>query len=558
MTGAPRLARRTAWTAWATAALLALAAGWPARAATGAAPPTLLVLVVVDQMRADYLARYGRRWTGGLRRLLEGGAVQDQTYYPYLNTVTCAGHATLATGSWPKTHGAVMNQWYDRTAGAVRTCTADPSVRTIAYGTNQVSRGHSAAALRVPTLAERLRGRWRGSRAVTISVKARSAIMMAGKGATAVTWHDAAGWQTSTAFGRPRREVAAALGRLAVDPRTLPPWERLLPPDAYAGADDGPGERPPRGWTDSFPHAFDGLPNARLPIRFEESPYSDAMLGAMAGAAIRDFRLGQRGVVDFLGVSFSATDLVGHPFGPDSHEVQDTLARLDGVLAQLLDTLDRAVGPGKYALALSADHGVAAVPEAARAAGLDAGRVPLGSVRAAVEGALADLGPGPHVAHVEYTQVYLTPDTRSRATSSTMAPALKALRALPGVGAAVWNAGLPSTDDGTATAVVDAVLAGHVPDRSGDLSVVPSEHWIFVPGTSAAGGDGTTHGSSHAYDQHVPLILFGTAFRTGHYGMRATPADAAPTLAATVGLTLDGIEGRVLREMLADTGAPPR
>ncbi|MEZ5292691.1 MAG: alkaline phosphatase family protein [Vicinamibacterales bacterium] len=543
---------------WSTAAVLALAAGWPPTAGTQAARPTLLVLVVVDQMRADYLTRYGGRWTGGLRRLLDGGAVQEQTFYPYLNTVTCAGHATLATGSWPRTHGAIMNQWYDRKARAVRSCTADPSVRTIAYGTERVSRGHSAAALQVPTLAERLRRRWLGSRAVTLSVKARSAIMMAGKGATAVTWHDAAGWQTSTAFGRPRRETAAALARLPVDPRHLAPWERLLPADAYAGADDGPGERPPRGWTARFPHAFDGLPSARLPIRFEESPYSDAALGAMAADAIRDFQLGQRGVVDFLGVSFSATDLVGHPFGPDSHEVQDTLARLDAVLAHLLDTLDRAVGPGKYAVALSADHGVAAVPEAARAAGLDAGRVPLASVRVAVEGALAPLGPGPHVAHVEYTQIYLTPETRARASAATMAPALKALRALPGVAAAVWNTSLPSADDGTPRPVVDAVAAGHVPDRSGDLSVVPAEHWIFVPGASAAGGDGTTHGSAHGYDQHVPLILYGPAFRAGRYADRATPADAAPTLAAAVGLPFNGVEGRVRREMLADPGAAPR
>lgn len=536
------------------AAVLAVAAAlWPARAAQapGARRPSLLVLVVVDQMRAEYLTRYASLWSGGFKRLLDEGAIYDQAFFPYLNTVTCAGHATLGTGAWPKTHGIILNQWFHRDVGDVRPCTADPSITTYTYGAASGGEGHSAAKLKVPTLGERMRRRWAQSRVVTMSMKARSAIMMAGKDATAVTWLGGKGWQTSSAFGRPRPEVARFLTAQPYTNDAGAVWERLLPIEAYTGADDGVGERPATGWTSTFPHPLSGTAKGTFKDLWEESPYSDAYLGAMAAAAIRDFRLGQRNVPDFLGVSFSATDLVGHSFGPDSHEVQDVLARLDRTLGRLMTTLDTSVGRDKYVLALSADHGVATVPEAARAAGRPAGRVPLGSVRTTVEKALAGIGAGPHVARAEYTQVYLTRDTQAKATAATVAPALAALRALPGVGAAVWNGALDQPQEGISPELLAAIRASHVPERSGDITILPQPGWIFVLGNSPNGGDGTTHGSPHEYDQHVPLVFLGGAFTPGHYGTRVTPADLAPTLAATIGMPMRDVEGRPLTDAVA-------
>jgi hypothetical protein len=546
-------ALRLAAPALVAAALASVAALWPARAAQAPAArrPSLLVLVVVDQMRAEYLTRYDSLWSGGFKRLLAEGAIYDQAFYPYLNTVTCAGHATLGTGAWPKTHGIILNQWFHRDVGDVRPCTADPSATTYTYGGASGGEGHSAAELKVPTLGERMRRRSAQSRVVTMSMKARSAIMMAGKDATSVTWLGGNGWQTSSAFGRPRRDVARFLAAQPYTNDTRTVWERLLPVEAYTGVDDSVGERPAMGWTATFPHPLSGTAKGTFKDLWEESPYSDAYLGAMAAAAIRDFRLGQRNVPDFLGVSFSATDLVGHSFGPDSHEVQDVLARLDRTLGRLLTTLDATVGRDTYVLALSADHGVATVPEAARAAGRAAGRLPLGSVSTTVDKALAGLGAGPHVARAEHTQVYLARDTQAKATAATMAPALAALRALPGIGAAVWNGALGGPQEGISPELLAAVRASHVPERSGDITILPQPGWIFVPGNSANGGDGTTHGSPHEYDQHVPLVFLGGAFTPGHYGTRATPADLAPTLAATIGLPMPDVEGRPLTDAVA-------
>lgn len=511
--------------------------------------PTLLVLVVVDQMRADYLSRFDARFTGGFRRLATEGRVYEQAFFPYLSTVTCAGHATLGTGAWPRTHGIILNEWYRRELARVRSCTADAATTPVQYSGVAEKESHSAGELRVPTLAERLRQRWPESRSVSLAVKPRSAVMMAGQGATSVTWVGADGWQTSTAYTRePLPEVMRALGPRVFERERGLVWERLLPAASYTGTDAGLGERPPTGWTNLFPHP---LLSPEHPKEFLElwqtSPYADEQLGAVAASLVESYALGRRDAVDFLGVSFPAVDKVGHDFGPESHELQDTVIRLDRTLGTLLAALDRLVGRDRYVLALSSDHGVAPVPEQRRAAGESGGRVPLATVADAVNSALtgAGLGPGPHVARVEYTEVYLAEATRAKVTAETMAPALAAIRALPGVRTVVWTPALASHDAGDP--VVRAMQAGFVPDRSGDITLAPAPYWIFVPGRNPDGGNATTHGSSNDYDQHVPLVFLGAPFAPGRVRDAVSPADAAPTLAATVNLTFTGVEGHALR-----------
>jgi hypothetical protein len=166
-------------------------------------------------------------------------------------------------------------------------------------------------------------------------------------------------------------------------------------------------------------------------------------------------------------------------------------------------------------------------------------------VRSTVDAALKDLGPGPLVARVEYTEVYLTEAARATMTAARVAPALAALRAMPGVAAAIWTPELAQARDLPGPTLA-AVRASYVPGRSGDITIVPAPNWILVPGNDPAGGTGTTHGSLHAYDQHVPLVFLGAPFAPGRYQAPASPADAAPTLAATVGLAMAGVEGRPL------------
>ncbi len=512
-----------------------------------AAAPKLLVTLVVDQMRFDYIERYGKTWKGGLGRLVQEGAVFERAFYPYLNTVTCAGHATIGTGTLPYRHGVILNEWYRRTSQRRMSCTDDPSATSVPYGAPAEPIGHSNNRLRTPTLGDRLRDRSPASRVVVLSMKPRSAVMLAGRGGNAVTWFsDTNVWATSTAFAL--APVAAVQQFVAVNPvdrERHEVWDRLRAEGDYIGTDVSVHERPHAGWTSTFPHSLSGAPGTPADRFFdfwERSPYSDAYLGRMAAALARDYQLGLRDAVDHLAVSFSALDYVGHDFGPASHEVQDTLFRLDRTLATLFAALDASVGRERYAVALSADHGVSAIPESLQHAGGDAGRVLNAAVQKTAEAAMTAVhGPGPHVAHVEYSNLYLTDQARQRARTdhTFVQPLLTAVAGMPGV-LRVFPAHDLESKRESADPVERAAALSHHPEESGEIVVVLWRNWIGTNSSAA------THGSGHWYDQHVPLILLGPSFRPGRYTTPASPADLAPTLAALIKLPMPDVDGRVL------------
>jgi predicted AlkP superfamily pyrophosphatase or phosphodiesterase len=541
------------------AAMLVLLAAATTYAAP-AQPPKLVVVIVVDQMRGDYIARYGSQWTGGLRRLVDGGAWFRRAAYPYLTTVTCVGHATVATGALPRTHGIVGNAWFDRDLGRSVGCTADPKQTTISYGA-PVSGGEGPWRLQTATLSDELRAQMPvPARVVTMSLKERSAIMLAGDRADAVTWFNAGagGFATSSAYASapvPFVQAFTKANPVTADVGTV--WTRTLPEGQYLHADAGTGEKPAAYWAAEFPHALTPkgqAPDAQFFEAWESSPFSDDYLGRMAIASVDALKLGQGKGTDFLGVSFSALDLVGHDFGPASHEVQDTLVRLDRTLGALLAHLDRTVGAGNYVVALTADHGAAPIPEQAAAAAIDAGRLDSASVRQALQTALeAALGPGPYVVGSQYSDLILQPEVLEKLRRDPLAArdVLRAVRAVPGIAAAFFADEL---DSHVAAGDRDAraALLSYYPGRSGDLLVMPKPYWFFVTADgSPQPGSATSHGTMYGYDQQVPIILYGRGIKPGEYARRATPADIAPTLAYLCGVTLADADGEVLSEALA-------
>lgn len=315
-------------------------AGAPARRT-----PTLVVIVVVDQMRADYVEKFGRYWTSGFRRLMDEGAWFRQAAYPYLTTVTCAGHTTVVTGSLPRTHGIISNAWWDRAAGKSVPCVSDPDQTLISYG-RPAKGGTSAHFMRVPTLGDELRVQAAvPPKVVTVSLKDYTATVMAGRHADVATWFDlgAQSFMTSTAFASaPVPFVTRFIASHPMESAFGTTWTKMLPDEAYLYADAGLGERPPAGWTSTFPHVLNGQggdkPDAAFYRQWDESPLSDAFLGQFAEAAVDEFKLGQGPGTDYLAISFSALDIVGHDFGPRSHEIQDVLARLDLTLGALIPT----------------------------------------------------------------------------------------------------------------------------------------------------------------------------------------------------------------------------
>src|SRR2546421_569615 len=198
-------------------------------------PPKLAVIVVVDQMRADYVDRFNGAWTSGLKRMVTQGAWFQQAAYPYLTTVTCAGHATISTGSFPHTHGVFQNAWFDREAHKQMTCTEDPRATDIGYGV-PVTGGDSAHRLKLPTFTDQMRSR-KQAHVVALSLKDRSAVMLAGHGGDAVIWlsNTLNGWESSSVYGdAPVPAVKAFIDANPIAADFGKTWDRLLPPAAYS------------------------------------------------------------------------------------------------------------------------------------------------------------------------------------------------------------------------------------------------------------------------------------------------------------------------------------
>lgn len=535
------------------AALVAVATRAPS-AAQPRPVPKLVVLIVVDQMRADYVERFQTEWTGGLERLVHDGAWFRRAAYPYLTTVTCAGHATVSTGAFPRTHGIIQNGWWDRDRQAAVTCTADPQVKNLGYGMPATG-GDSAHELAVPTLADIMRTE-RGSHVATVALKARSAIMLAGHGGHA-TWlaEDLSGWETSSAFGDGRTvpSIASYLAANPIDADFGKTWNLLLPLARYHEPDEAPGEAAPRPWTRTFPHLLNsasGQPDAQFHGLWERSPYADEYVGRFAAALVQSERLGQHDATDVLGISFSTPDLVGHGFGPRSREMHDIYAHLDRTLGALFDRLDTAVGRHAYVVALSADHGVTDIPEQLVSEGRDAGRIDPAAIARTVESnAAAALGPGMYLARVVVNDIYFLPGIYDRLAASPGAldAIVRALGGVPGVRTAFTaeqvRAGGSSTD-----AVLHAATLSYFPGRSGDLILVPKPGWMFAT-------TGTTHGTASEDDQRVPVIFYGAGVKPGVYGDAATPADVTPTIAAVLGIRMPRADGHPLSAALLSKNA---
>ena len=510
--------------------------------------PKLIVLISIDQMRGDYIDKFQHQWSKGLKRLITEGAWFRQADYPYYNNVTCAGHASISTGTVPAVHGMVLNQWWERNNSALVSCTDDESQKLITYGIPVSGVGHSARQLLSTTLADELRLQGAAApRVVSISLKARSAISLAGHKPDAVIWLDEADgeWVTSTGFtSAPTSFFADYISKHPLRSEMGRRWDRSLPIDRYVGQYSSKDRRRIALVTTEFPHTVKGTGaevGGAFTDAWESSPFSDEYLAALATTAIDAMKLGRGPATDFLAVGFSALDKVGHDFGPDSHEVQDVLIQVDARIGALLDKLDRDVGKGNYVVGLSSDHGVSPVPERVKAQGFDAGRISTTAMGRAIDEVLArELGGGPYRTRVIYNDVYFNDGVYLRLTENAKAmdAVVSAIRKIEGVWRVYRKEELTAADPFTRPSALS-----HYEGRSGDLKVLARAYWIYSTST-------TTHGTGHGYDTRVPVLLYGQGIKAGEYLQPAAPIDLAPTLAFLSSITLPDAMGRVLTEAL--------
>jgi predicted AlkP superfamily pyrophosphatase or phosphodiesterase len=519
-----------------------------------ASRPKLILQITVDQLRADLPTRYyDRLGKGGFKYLWEKGIVFTNAHHAHANTETIVGHATLATGAHPSVHGMVGNLWFDRETGfttynvedadyRLLTESADVDDATEIDPTQRAARseGRSPTAMLVTTIADELRSNTNGrAKAIGVSVKDRGAISMAGHSGTAYWFSKATGgFVTSTYYlDRYPDWVAAfnAAGPTAIYASTA--WELLRERDSYlfGDADDRPWETDVAGFGRVFPHAFGDGSSRYFTTWLTLSPAGDRLVLDFAKRALVEESLGKDGVTDYLSVSFSSTDYVGHVFGPSSLEAEDNILRLDRALAELFAFVDDEVGLDATLIVLSADHGGPDTPGYVNALGMPGGYVDPGAwgadaaidrikARFGIEGALIETYAHPYL----YLSRDVTGDSRIDRAELEAAVADELAR-FPGVELAVPSTALRSGNVPD-TELHRRVLRNFHPKRSGDVFIVFEPNWFVndFDGLTVA----STHGSPWNYDTHVPIVFAGSRLRPAKIDRGVRTVDIAPTLSA--------------------------
>ncbi|MCE4553748.1 alkaline phosphatase family protein [Pelomonas cellulosilytica] len=534
---------------------LALAAALSACTTPPPAPPPgpkLLVLVVIDglPMRQVTGAR-SQLVPDGFARFLDHGRWFSQAHYGHGHTVTAAGHSVMLTGAYPQRTGIISNEWRDPATGGPVYNTGDAAYTYLDNPTAPLS-GTSPRNLKAETLGDVLRGRSPSSKVIGISGKDRGAILPAGHLGTAYMYMGETGQFSSSTY------YMSALPAWVKDFNAARPadaffqkaWAPLLAESAYArDVPDGQPWQIASGNGNRLPAVIGAqmdAPGPRFYGNLLASPFGDELTLAFARAAVTNEQLGQRGVQDILSVSLSSHDYVNHAFGPESRLSHDHLLHLDRHLQAFFQFLDQTVGAGNYVLALTADHGFTDTPEWALTQGRDAGRFNNGPSLAAVNAALsARFGVDKLARNFSASGLLLDePLAAERGLTFTdvQAVARDELLKLPGVDAVFTREQLLGSD--TTTSYLEAMRKSYDPTRAAQLQIVLRPNWIF---SSRPGG--STHGSPHVYDTHVPLLFWGPAYvGAGEVPTRVEIADLAPTLAAIAGLPAPAqAQGRDLR-----------
>lgn len=540
--------------------------------------PRLVLLIVVDQFRYDYLTRFRTLFgTRGIGRLLREGANWTNANYDQVPTYTAPGHAALMTGSWPRQNGIVANDWYERETGKKVTSVTDETTQLLEGRAG--APGYSPRRLLCSTVGDELRQASNDrSKVIGISAKARAAILPTGRRASAAYWYstDNGNMVSSTYyFDRVPDWVLKFNQRRMVEGWYGARWERLLPEAEYskrAGRDEVDWENRDKKSKDSnsFPHIVTGggKPNERAFYRaIDYSPYSNDLLLAFAQAAIANEKLGADDDLDVLSISFSANDHVGHRFGPNSQEVMDITLRVDQQIGALLDFVNEHIGLRNTIVIFSADHGVAPVPEYQAWKNLPGRRIEEAGLRKLVEDGLqARYGRGGRDYIQTFTSrnepgvinanLYLNHDALRRDgvdTSECERVVGELAMQLPGAKRYFTRTQLESRQISKSDSMARRVLNGFHPSRSGDVVMVlePYSMLFDLPDDSTETRATTTHGSPYNYDTHVPLIIMGAGFAPGKYAAAATPADIAPSLARVLNVPAPKCSvGRVLVEAI--------
>lgn len=518
--------------------------------------PKLVVGIVVDQMRWDYLYRYYDRYDpkGGFKRLITQGFSCDNTLIPYIPTITACGHSCIYTGSVPAISGIAGNSWWDYNLGKDVYCTDDSTVKTVGNASVEVGR-MSPRNLLVTTIGDELKlaTNFR-SKVIGIAIKDRGGILPAGHSANAAYWYDGrtGDWISSTYYMTELPDWAKSLNsKKLVDKYFSQDWNTLYPINTYtmSSADDVPWEGKPFGANaKGFPYnlkQFVGKNYGLLPV----TPYGNNLTVEMAKAAVLGEKLGADGETDLLAVSFSSPDYIGHTFGPNSVEAEDGFLRLDKALGELFNFLDEKVGKGEWLAFLSADHGAAHAPGFLKDHKIPAAIIDPSKMEREINDGLKERFGVDKLIMIEINnyQIYLDRNTirsnKNLNETEIKKWVLNYLAKQPSVSRAV---DLEALGDVALNARQKEMIGnGYYPSRSGDILI------MFLPQfIEGVGNTGTTHGAWNPYDDHIPLLWYGWNIKPGKTNRETYMTDIAPTICALLHIQMpSGSIGHVIGGM---------
>ena len=514
--------------------------------------PKLVIGLVVDQMRWDYLYKFKKLYgKGGFNRILSNGFSCDNTMITHLPTYTAVGHTGIYTGSVPAIHGIVGNNWIDRASGKNMYCTDDSTV--IGVGSNNDAGKMSPKNMLTTTVSDQLRlSNNFKSKVIGISLKDRGAILPAGHTANAAFWYDdkEGKWISSTFYmqnlplwvnvfnDKKMPDSLLALG-----------WNSIMPIKEYDLSTDDKESyegKIPGINQNNFPYNTSAIGDKKYKA-FRYTPFGNTYTLKFAESAIENESLGKGSVTDFLAVSLSSTDYIGHTFGPNSVEIEDTYIRLDKDLTDFFNYLDKTIGAGNYLFFLTADHGVAHNPEFMKENKIPAGNYDDNELVKALNDTLKSLNLSfPQVTAIENSQIYFNNnDELIKANGKAIIKdiVVSLLEKKSFISHAFDIEKITATT--LPAAIVEMVKNSYYPKRSGDVMFIPN------PGYLDGGKTGTTHGLWNPYDAHIPLVWYGWNIKSGHSHREVHMTDIAATLSALLDIQMpNGCVGKVIEEVV--------
>ncbi|HLK19990.1 MAG TPA: alkaline phosphatase family protein [Bryobacteraceae bacterium] len=502
-----------------------------ATALTAAPTPKIVVAIVIDQFRYDYLLRFRSDYNSGFARLLEKGAVFTDAHYLHAATVTAVGHSTFLTGATPSISGIVANEWLDRESGQQVTSVSDPTTKLVGGIRNR--NGSSPRRLLVSTVGDELKVRFPESKVVSVSIKDRSAILPGGHSADGAYWYDneSAAWVTSSYYHDALPDWVKKLNKENPQGRYL--GSRWLPFDAKNDAAK-PFCTLVAGGEDRFCGSI------------EATPWGNELIEEFAERALEGENLGRHASTDVLAVSFSSNDYVGHALGPDDPAVRDISIRTDRLLGKLFEAVEKRVGAGNMLVVLTADHGVAPVPEVSEQRKMPGGRLNPADYTAKIQAALnARFGEGKWFTSSGGMLYFNRELMRNQKVNPAEVERVAAEAAMeqPHI-ARVYTRSRLANGEVQQDSIGRAFSLGFFPQRSGDLFTLQEPYYLFD-------ATGTTHGTPYNYDNHVPILFLGAGIKAGSFTTRVAVNDIAPTLAEILKVEQpSGSVGRILREIL--------